>query len=201
MDPCTFGRFPLDDNIKDPRDWFLLVFGCRLHQIKGEWRQVVWKVVKSVHDYEKAHRCLLAPPGKNRSSREARLRNEEILQSVQWVVAARNLSTRLSRCLTRTVQACERFCSTSAAYFDDVPGALHIASSFCAIQTSFDDLKSLMNTLEDATHFCDCFVQNASYLPLFRLSEFQGSPLTLYLCSLNFNSASAKASSQSRTMA
>ena len=53
MDPCTFGRFPLDDNIKDPRDWFLLVFCCRLHQIQGEWREVVWKVVQSVRDYEK----------------------------------------------------------------------------------------------------------------------------------------------------
>jgi hypothetical protein len=52
VDPCTFGRFRLDANIKDPREWFLVVFQCRLRQIKCEWRQVVWRVKQSVRDYE-----------------------------------------------------------------------------------------------------------------------------------------------------
>ncbi|KIY03480.1 uncharacterized protein Z520_00171 [Fonsecaea multimorphosa CBS 102226] len=52
LDPCTYGRYSLEDNIKDPREWFLLVFQCRLYQIQGEWRQVVNKVVQSVRDYE-----------------------------------------------------------------------------------------------------------------------------------------------------
>lgn len=57
MDPCTFGRFPLDDNIKDPKTWFLRVLWCRLDQIIGEWRQIVWKVEQSVRDYEKVPVC------------------------------------------------------------------------------------------------------------------------------------------------
>jgi hypothetical protein len=53
MDPCTFGWVRLDDNIKDPREWFLIVFQHRLNQINGEWRQVARKVEQSVSDYEK----------------------------------------------------------------------------------------------------------------------------------------------------
>ena len=53
MDPCTFGRIRVEDNIKDPREWFLVVFQSRLNQIKGEWRQVVRNVDQSVREYEK----------------------------------------------------------------------------------------------------------------------------------------------------
>ena len=59
MDPCTYGRFPLTDNIKDPREWFLLVFRCRLDQVKAEWRRVVQAVEQSVRGYEKVLVCLL----------------------------------------------------------------------------------------------------------------------------------------------
>ncbi|KIX10230.1 uncharacterized protein Z518_01311 [Rhinocladiella mackenziei CBS 650.93] len=166
MDPCTVGSSPLCANIEDPWEWFLLVFRCRLDQIRSEWRQVVWKVRQSIRDYEKVwvHRYAPDPSG-NRWFGEVREQKEEIREPEKWVAKAKNLLTLLLPRLTWTVDECERFMSTYNIYFDGVSDAKHIELSRCGIQTSFEDLKFQVKTLKDTADVCDDFIKKVSYSP------------------------------------
>jgi hypothetical protein len=51
-DPFTFGITSADTPIQKPREYFLMVFGIRLNQVKREWQQVVEKMYQSIREYE-----------------------------------------------------------------------------------------------------------------------------------------------------
>lgn len=73
---------------------------------------------------------------------------------------------RLSQLLTQTVDACEAFCSTSAASFVDVPEPEYVQPSLWGLQNSVKELKSLKNTLGDAAYICIHFRENVSVFPI-----------------------------------
>lgn len=52
VDPCTHGRLALDRPIQEPREYFLEVLRCRLHQVTCEWQQVVQNIKESIREHE-----------------------------------------------------------------------------------------------------------------------------------------------------
>ena len=52
MDPLTFGVIDAGKSIRNPREYFLMVFQIRINQVKREWQQVVAKVQQSIREYE-----------------------------------------------------------------------------------------------------------------------------------------------------
>jgi hypothetical protein len=103
----------------------------------------------------------LPPPGEGISSKEAEDHDEKIRKSHEWVVRVRSLSKTLSQGLSKTVDACEKFCLRDAVYFQNGPKSDH---SLRAIQITFTELESLKKTLEYVAQSCDDFVPDVSYV-------------------------------------
>jgi hypothetical protein len=58
-DPFTYGVADADKPIRNPREYFLMVFRIRIKQITREWQQVVEKVSQSIREYEQVCSLLL----------------------------------------------------------------------------------------------------------------------------------------------
>jgi hypothetical protein len=67
-DPFTYDIADADKPIRNPREYFLMVFRIRINQIKLEWQQVVEKVSQSIREYEQVCSLLLLNPGMGDSS-------------------------------------------------------------------------------------------------------------------------------------
>jgi len=78
------------------------------------------------------------------------------------VVQVRRLSEQLSQDISKTVDACERFCRKYAIYFQSLPGPPNVHLSLAATQTTFDRLELLKKTLESLAERCDDFARDVS---------------------------------------
>jgi hypothetical protein len=85
-----------------------------------------------------------------------------VRKSRDWVVQVRRLSRQLSQDLSKTVNACERFCLKHAVYFRNLSESAESDRSLPAMQTTFDELESLKKTLESLAERCDDFAQDVS---------------------------------------
>jgi len=64
--------------------------------------------------------------------------------------------------LSKTVNACEKFCLKYAVYFQNLSQPISSHLLFASIQEIFDELESLKETLESWTERCDDFVGDVS---------------------------------------
>jgi len=98
-------------------------------------------------------------------SSEAEERAEKIWKSHNFVIKSRDLSTRLFHSLSKTVDACERFCRQDADYFripsasDDTHQPLN---SLPTIQITFDKLFKMKKALEFTTGRYEQFAKDVS---------------------------------------
>jgi hypothetical protein len=96
---------------------------------------------------------------------EAEERAEKIRRSHNWIIKARDLSTRLFHALSKTIDACERFCRQDADYFripsasDDTHQPLN---SLPTIQITFDNLFKMKQALEFTTERYEQFASDVS---------------------------------------
>ena len=67
-DPFTYGIADADKPIRNPREYFLMVFRIRINQVKREWQQVVEKVSQSIREYEQVCSLFLLNLGMGDSS-------------------------------------------------------------------------------------------------------------------------------------
>jgi hypothetical protein len=98
-------------------------------------------------------------------SSEAEGLAEKIRRSHNWIIKARDLSTRLFQALSKTVDSCERFCRQDVNYFR-IPSATgdtyQPLNSLPAIQITFDDLFKKKQTLKFTTGRCEQFAKDVS---------------------------------------
>jgi hypothetical protein len=85
-----------------------------------------------------------------------------VRKSRDWVVQVRRLSRQLSQDLSKTVDACERFCLKHAVYFRNLSESADGHRSLPAMQSTFDQLESLKKTLESLAERCDDFARDVS---------------------------------------
>ncbi|KAH8752719.1 hypothetical protein F5882DRAFT_385800 [Hyaloscypha sp. PMI_1271] len=162
-DPFTFGERDADDPIQKPREYFLEVFRVRIDQVKCEWEQVVANVQENIRKYvpiEQTHHHSLALSRERTSSKVAEDHDSNVRRSRDWVVQVRRLSKQLSQDISKTVDACERFCCKYPIYFRNLPGSPDVHLSLAAIQTTFDRLELLKKTLESLAERCDDFARD-----------------------------------------
>jgi hypothetical protein len=95
------------------------------------------------------------------SPKEAKDHDEEVRKSHNWVVQVRRLSKQLSQDLSKTVDACERFCLKHAIYFQNLPESTD-GQPLSAIQATFDELESLKKTLNYLAERCEDFAREVS---------------------------------------
>jgi hypothetical protein len=112
--------------------------------------------VEQTHDYS------LSLSGERPSSKEAVDNDDKVRKSRNWVVQARILSKQLSMDLSKTVNACERFCLKYAVYFQNKSEPANGFRSLAAIQTTFDELESQKKILESLAERCDDFARDVS---------------------------------------
>jgi hypothetical protein len=74
----------------------------------------------------------------------------------------RGLSRKLSLDLSKTVNACERFCYICAINFQNFSESADGRRSLPAIQTTFGELEWLKETLESLAVRCDDFTRDVS---------------------------------------
>jgi hypothetical protein len=129
-------------------------------------------------------------------SSEAEDRAEKIRRSHNWIIKARDLSTRLFQALSKTVDSCERFCRQDVNYFripSTSDNTYEPLNSLPAIQITFDDLFKKKQTLKFTTGRCEQFAKDVSRdsegLIYIILRSHLASLLTKYI-SLSFNSNS-----------
>jgi hypothetical protein len=72
------------------------------------------------------------------------------------------LSKQLSMDLSKTVNACERFCLKYAVYFRNQSEPANSHWSLVVIQTTFDELESQKKTLESLAELCDDLARDVS---------------------------------------
>jgi hypothetical protein len=72
------------------------------------------------------------------------------------------LSRQLSQDLSKTVDACERFCHKHALYFRNLSESADGHGPLPAIQITFDELELLKKTLESLAERCDYFAREVS---------------------------------------
>jgi hypothetical protein len=94
------------------------------------------------------------------SAKEAADHDKKVRKSHEWVVRVRSLSKKLSQGLSKTVDACEKFCLRDAVYF--LNGSKS-DQSLRAIQMTFAELESLKKALEYLAQSCDDFVPDVSF--------------------------------------
>jgi hypothetical protein len=78
------------------------------------------------------------------------------------------LSKQLSMEISKTVNACEKFCLQDAVYFQDQTKPVNGYRSLPAIQTIFGELESHKMVLECLAEQCDYFAREVSlqlYIP------------------------------------
>jgi hypothetical protein len=85
-----------------------------------------------------------------------------VRKSRDWVVLVKRLTTQLLQYLSRTVDACEKFCLNHAVYFQNLSELPNGDRSLPAIQITFDELESLKKTLESLAESCAEFAQEVS---------------------------------------
>lgn len=157
MDPLTYGTCEVDKPDWNPRKYFLVVFRVRLNQVNREWQQLVAKIKESVHEY--THDYSLSLSGERPSSKEALEYDDKVRKSRNWIVQVRMLSKKLSMELSKTVNACEKFCIKYAVYFQDQAELPNEYRTLAAIQIIFDELESQKMTLECLAERCDDFAR------------------------------------------
>jgi hypothetical protein len=76
----------------------------------------------------------------------------------------RRLSRQLAQDLSKTVNACERFCLQHAVYFQNLPESESACGRrpLAAIQTTFDELESLKKIFESLAERCDDLARDVS---------------------------------------
>lgn len=162
-DPLTYGTCDSNKPIWDPRVYFLTVFRIRIRQVKNEWQQVVVKVEESIRDYVYVHEHSVSLSGQRSTAEEADDHDAKARKSRTWVIQVRMLTKLLLIGLSKTVNACEKFCTKYAIYFRNQSQPALIESYFAAIQETFDELDSLKQTLESCAERCDDFVRDLEH--------------------------------------
>ena len=85
-----------------------------------------------------------------------------VRRSRDWIVLVKRLTTQLLQHLSKTVDACEKFCLSHAVYFQNLSEPSNDDRSLPAIQITFDELESLKKTLESLAESCAEFAQDVS---------------------------------------
>jgi hypothetical protein len=67
-DPFTYGITDADTPIRNPREYFLMVFRIRIAQVKREWQRMVEKIDESIREYEQVCSLFLLNLGLRDSS-------------------------------------------------------------------------------------------------------------------------------------
>ena len=86
-------------------------------------------------------------------------------KSRDWVVLVKRLTTQLLQQLSKTVDACEKFCLNHVVYFQNLSELPNGERSLPAIQITFEELESLKKTLEFLAESCAEFAQDVSLDP------------------------------------
>jgi hypothetical protein len=103
--------------------------------------------------------------GERSSSEEVLEHNDNVRRSRNWVRKVRRLSQQLSMDLSKTVNACEKFCLNYAVYFRYQPDPAKCIRLLAEIQAIFDELDSQRKTLEYLAKQCDEFARDVSIGP------------------------------------
>lgn len=114
----------------------------------------------SFSDTDQTHNGELPSLKDDSPTQKAEAQDISVQKSYKWVIEARELSGRLSRKLSETVDACDKFCHRYAVNFQDV--SVGGRRSLSAIQTTSYELELLKNRLQSMAMHCDDFKQPVS---------------------------------------
>jgi hypothetical protein len=108
---------------------------------------------------EQAPDYSLSLSGERPSSKEALEHDDKVRRSRNWIVQVRMLSKQLSMELSKTVNACEKFCVKDAVYFQDQSKPVNGYRSIPAIQIILGELESQRMALDCLAQQCDSFAK------------------------------------------
>lgn len=116
-----------------------------------------------------------------------------VRKSRDWIVLVKRLTTQLLQHLSKTVDACEKFCLNHAVYFQNLSEPPNGDRSLPAIKITFDELESLKKALEWETESCSVFAKEVSLdrsSRLYKTVHYTTTNISIDLYSLNFISFS-----------
>ncbi|KAK4442077.1 hypothetical protein QBC34DRAFT_313888 [Podospora aff. communis PSN243] len=114
MDPLTGGQFDANAPIWKPREYFLRLYECRVHQVRLEWDNVVSRLLQitepyvrnQTHDYLH-HSDQLTPDHTQRYNKQVQSFTNKTIRFMQQVTTL----------LSRTINAWDRFGTGDRNYF------------------------------------------------------------------------------------
>ncbi|KIX09865.1 uncharacterized protein Z518_00946 [Rhinocladiella mackenziei CBS 650.93] len=155
VDPFARGELSTDRPLENPINYFLTVFRVRLCQIQNEWQRVVNNLLRRIRIFIRNEYRTLSKARECSSSKEADNHAQNIQSCLSWIAEFMDLQIRLSECLSKTVDAGEKFWLNDTdhleALFEPDQGRLSVSE----IKETFGELQLLLQTLNSMATRCD----------------------------------------------